>query len=431
MRRFGLARALLLPFLAAGCFQSECPETKGRLLDRFNPASPTFDVGLLSPAPQGAAAGDFQAILDAAPSRCLDLSDEFRASAINGVDGLACSGDQLGEALSDGSICHRATESTIEDPLFVGRIPCADALDETCPAGTACINISDDEDPSLDGFRCDNPNQSVCQQVLRELSGARCVECDEMELLICECREGASLFKCLSAFVSQSELRVQLAEETCLEATGGPEVNANAFDDCVDDFAEANTRDERNACFGVNNNIPRLNDGASPDCSRYAFLQENGENCGADLECTGNRCAFTNTEEFSSEGDPLDPIDTKVCTSDCASDGAGGLFPDLGRCTLGFFCSDNIAQRDGSPDAFGCISLDDPSIPFADDFSTVCDPTDATSCGLGRCELIPVDETGNLQPRCTFTCTAESEDLCGAQNQCVIAPGADFGFCAP
>lgn len=420
MRRLGLA-PFLCALLLGGCFQSECPDVKGRMLDRFNPASPTFDAELLSPGSQNDEG--IQARLDGDPARCVDLSDEFRQSAIDGVEGEICGAGEIGTPCSGGGVCHRATESTLLAEVFECRQACSGVDDESCPVGTACINLDDDDDGSLDGFRCDNPNLGACQAILRELSEARCVECDEMELLICECRSGPSLFQCLSAFVTLDDARIVIANEVCAEETGATQ--GEDFNDCVVDFSEANTREERRACIGVQLNIAR-NDDDTPDCDRYGFQQDNGLVCGDELECIGGRCVFIESREFDDQGQPLDPVGTRVCSSDCARlDDPTGTQPDLGRCVAGEFCSDNLTDLDGNVVAPACVSLGDPNLAFSDDFSTLCDLADPNSCGPGVCAIIPIPGQGD-QPRCTWKCDEASAANCGFGNVCT-----PDGFCAP
>lgn len=435
MGRFGLAPVFLASCFLTACFQTDCPETKSRLLERFTQGSANFDPDLLSPAPLGAEPGDAQAILDADPSRCVDLSAEFVQSAIQGVAGQVCNEAELGTLCGNNfDVCRRSTASIAGRDIFQCRRSCTS--DDECSGipGTRCIAFDDNNNGVIDaneGGRCDNPNLGVCQAILRELGRERCVQCDEMELLICECRSGASLFRCLAGFVGQELARQDVAQETCEEVSEG---DPEKFGRCFEDLSEANSREERLACAGVKANIAVLEDGLTPDCSRYAFVQNNGALCGSADECIGGRCVVVEGTEFDAQGNPLDVAEKQSCASDCGVDtnGDGVLEAALDRCAPGVaFCSDNLRDRQGNPVDPACININDPNLPFdAENFTTACDPADPNACGPGVCAPIPIPGQG-VQNRCTFRCNPENEGenaRCGANNRAVCDSS---GFCAP
>jgi hypothetical protein len=422
-----LAPLFLLSLAAQGCFQTNCPETKTRLLNRFDPASPTFDPDLLSPAPLGQE-GNIQAILETNPSRCVDLSDPFRLSAIEGVSGDACV--NIGAPCEAADTCRRTTESTATIDVLECRQNCVDADDTTCPVGTACIQADDDQDGDItnDDFRCDNPNLGLCQGILRELGQERCVACDELELFTCECRTGASGFACLAGIVDREQIVKVEALNICGRSFPD-EGQAEDLQACIDDITEPNSREERLACTGINDNISVLGDGVTTDCSRNAFLLESGQLCGNGQECLGGRCDFLSTNEFDGTT-PLDPIETKVCSSDCGDDlddnDATPKTANPARCELGFFCSDNIRNLDGSLQEPGCMPVENINTGFSADFDSPCDIADPNSCQTGSCKILA---NANNIANCTIPCTEDEQ--CGNGSTCIDTnPASAFKFCA-
>ena len=427
MRVRFLAPLLLLSLAAQGCFQTECTDTKTRLLNRFDPASPTFDPELLSPAPLGQE-GNIQAILETNPSRCVDLSEPFRRSAIDGVAGDACV--NLGVACGATDTCRRTTESTTTTDVLACRQNCVDAEDTTCPVGTACIQADDDQDGDItnDAFRCDNPNLGLCQGLLRELGDARCVACDEVELLTCECRTGASGFACLAGIIDREEL-IRAEAATICGRSFPEEGQADELQECIDDISEPNSREERLTCTGILNNISVLEDGVTTDCSRNAFLSESGQLCGNGQECIGGRCEFLSTDEFNGTT-PLDPVQTRVCSSDCGDDlddnDATPRTPNPARCQLGFFCSDNVRNLDGSLQEPGCLPFDNVNTGFSPNFDQACDIADPNACLTGACKIL---DDGSDLARCTILCTADEQ--CGNGSACIDTdPPSDLKFCS-
>lgn len=433
-----LAPFLLMPWVLGGCFQTACPETKTRLINRFDPASASFDPNLLSPAPLGEE-GNIQAIIDSNPNRCVDLSEEFRTSAIDGVnDSKPCNPSLAGNDCADDEICARATASTDALDVFECRKSCTD--DASCDAfgpGTACFRFDDNEDGSTadDDLRCDNPNLGFCQGILREVIGdvgSRCVACDETALLTCECRSGASSFSCLAGLFSREQFITAQAEDICLRAFPDDNQVADRAE-CVADFTEANAREERLSCLGVNLNIARLEDGQTPDCERTNFILESGVLCGSDQECIGGRCVFLRTEAFDAQGNPLDPEASKECSSDCSTlDKTTGVrVPNPELCQLGFFCSDNLRNLDGSAVDPSCVSIESEDvIGFIGNLDVSCDIADPNSCGPATCTQVQVDQAGTEESRCTFQCTLDEQ--CGVGNSCRTSSlNPAVSFCSP